>query len=67
MPEGISIMPTTKVERPKEIRSSTLSIKVFPSLKEALDEAAEDDGRSTSQFVERILTSYLQDKGRWPK
>ena len=54
-------------KRLSEGRSSALVIKVWPSLKEVLDQVAAEDGRSTSQFTERLLIAHLQEKGRWPK
>lgn len=48
-------------------RTASIGVKLMPSLKEALDEAAAEDGRSTSQLVERLVIAYLREKGRWPK
>jgi hypothetical protein len=53
--------------RSKEARSASIGIKVWPSLKEVLDQAAEEDGRSTSQYIERLLIAHFQETGRWPK
>jgi hypothetical protein len=69
MDQGLSVMDNTKVSGGKgrgQRRSTTLSMKVWPELKEALDRAAAEDGRSTSQYIERALIAHLQDKGAWP-
>ncbi len=51
----------------REIRTSPLGLRVFPSLKAALEQAAKDDNRSTASMAEIILTAYLRDKGYLPK
>lgn len=70
MQQGFSCMDTTKGRKAgkvAQIRSATLSLKIWPELKDALDLAAVEDGRSTSQYVERALIAHLQDIGKWPK
>jgi uncharacterized protein (DUF1778 family) len=47
----------------KEIREAPLSLKVRPSLKLALTQAAEADGRTVSQFTERLLESAMREAG----
>jgi hypothetical protein len=47
----------------KETRNVPLGLRVFPSLKEALEKAAKDDVRTTASMAEFILTSWLRDKG----
>jgi uncharacterized protein (DUF1778 family) len=56
-----------KSGRPAKLRDTTLSLKVWRDLKDALDQAAADDGRTTSQYVERALIAHLQELGKWPK
>jgi hypothetical protein len=51
----------------KELRTATMSFKVKPSLKKAIDQAAYDDHRPTSSQVEMILTDWLQRRGYLPK
>jgi uncharacterized protein (DUF1778 family) len=67
MLEGIGVVTNTKVSKPKEKRTAGLGIKMLPSLKKVLDEAAAEDGRTTSQYVERVLVAHFQEKGKWPK
>ncbi|WP_273072816.1 hypothetical protein [Thioclava marina] len=38
-----------------------------PSLKEAADRAAQDDQRSLTSLVEKLLNDYLKEKGYLPK
>jgi len=47
-------------------RTASIGIKVEPELKEAIDRAAKDDERSTSQWIERLIIKELQRVGRWP-
>jgi hypothetical protein len=49
------------------VRSAPLGFRIEPELKAALEKAAEDDGRSVSSFVERVLIAHLRDKGYLPK
>jgi hypothetical protein len=67
MQMDIIVMNSPKVTKPKEGRTAAIGIKTWPSLKEALDQAAADDGRSTSQFIERLVIAHLQETGKWPK
>jgi len=47
----------------KEIRDTPLSLKIKPSLKTALEQAAAADNRSTSQYVELLLTDAMRERG----
>jgi hypothetical protein len=47
----------------KELKSVPLGLRITPSLKDAIDRAASDDGRPLASFVERVLTDYLRKKG----
>ena len=44
-------------------RTNPLGVRVRPEIKEALDRAAEDDDRSVSSLVERVLAEWLTAKG----
>ncbi|WP_417809993.1 hypothetical protein [Thioclava sp.] len=44
-------------------RTSALSVRVTDETKQAVEKAAEDDGRSVASYVERLLVAHLQDKG----
>lgn len=46
-----------------EKRTAPLGLRVLPSLKEALDKAAQDDRRSVASKAELILTDWLREKG----
>lgn len=63
----LSIMTKPKVIRSKEGRTAAIGIKTWSELKEVLDEAAAEDGRSTSQYIERLLVAHFQEMGKWPK
>ena len=47
-------------------RTAAISLRVEPFLKEALDAAAKADERTMAQYVERLLTAHLRDKGFLP-
>jgi hypothetical protein len=48
-------MPRTK--------SATLNLRIEPAIKEAAEKAAEDDRRSVTSLVEKLLVDYLRKKG----
>lgn len=52
---------------PEENRTASLGIRIWPSLKIVVDQLAKEDGRTTAQYVERLLIAHAQEKGRWPK
>lgn len=45
------------------VKTAPLGFRVEQDLKEALERAAKDDDRSVSSLVERILKSWLTEKG----
>ncbi len=47
-------------------RTNPLGVRVEPEIKEALERAAKDDDRSVSSLVERVLKSWLTEKGYLP-
>ncbi len=49
------------------VRTAPISFRLELGLKNALEEAAKDDMRSVSSMVEKILTTYLREKGYLPK
>jgi hypothetical protein len=44
-----------------EVTIST-SVRFLPSVKTALDKAAADDARTTSQLVQKIITEWLKER-----
>jgi hypothetical protein len=44
-------------------KTPSLGIRVAPDTKAALERAAEEDMRSLSSLVEKILTEWLRDNG----
>lgn len=47
-------------------KASAISVRVSDEMKEAVDRAASDDGRSTSAYVTRALAALMQEKGYMP-
>lgn len=47
----------------KENRSEPLGLRITPSLKKALEKAAEEEGRSIADYVQRSLAELLKRKG----
>lgn len=50
-----------------EKRTAPLGLRLFPTIKKALEKAASDDSRSTASLAEKILTEWLKQKGYLPK
>ena len=48
-------------------RTAAIGIKIEPALKEAVEKAAADDGRSMAQWVERLIIRALREQGYLPK
>lgn len=48
-------------------KSSAISVRVTEETKQAVEKAAEEDGRSMASYVERLLTTHLKEKGYLPK
>lgn len=51
----------------KRIRSAQVNLRLEPALKEAAEKAAEDDHRSLTSLVEKLLTEHLRERGYLPK
>jgi hypothetical protein len=47
----------------EETRSAIVQLRFRPSLKAAAEQAAEDDNRSLTSFIEKLLTDLLKKKG----
>jgi hypothetical protein len=47
----------------RERRIAPLGLRITPSLKAALESAADDDHRSVASMAEIILTQWLTEKG----
>jgi len=47
-------------------RTNSLGVRVEPEIKDALEKAAKADDRSVSSLVERILRTWLTDRGFLP-
>ena len=47
----------------RELRSAPLGLRITPSLKAALENAAKDDRRSVAAMAEIILTQWLEERG----
>lgn len=50
-----------------EKRTAPVGLRLFPSMKEALERAAVDDHRTMASMAEKIIGDYLRDKGYLPK
>ena len=48
-------------------KTPSLGVRVQPATKAALDKAAQDDLRSVSSLVEKIIVEWLRDKKYLPK
>ena len=54
-------MLTLSVKR--ELRNAPLGLRITPTLKAALEKAAEDDRRSVASMAEMILAEWLEGRG----
>lgn len=50
----------------KELRTAQVNLRLRPSLKAALEQAAEAENRSVNSLIEWIATTYLQEHGHLP-
>jgi len=48
------------------MKKSAISFRVSDDIKAALEKAAEDDARSVSSFVQKVLTDHLRASGHLP-
>lgn len=46
------------------VRTAALSIRVEPAVKEALEQAAKEDGRTLAGYIERVLIAHLKEQQR---
>jgi hypothetical protein len=49
----------------KENKIATLTVRVRPSIKELVEELADEDGRSVASYIERLILNA--NEGRAPK
>ena len=47
----------------KEPKTATVNLRLQPSLKTAAESAAEEDSRSLTSLIEKILKDYLRANG----
>lgn len=47
----------------KETKTVPLGLRITPTLKRALDKAAQEDDRPLSAYVERAIAEHLRKKG----
>ena len=50
------------IEKP-ETRSVPVGLRLTPTLKKAIDQAAADDSRSVASLVEKVLIDFLRKNG----
>jgi hypothetical protein len=46
-----------------ETKSASIQLRIKPSLKAAAEKAADDDHRSLSSLIDKLLTIYLRKAG----
>lgn len=49
-----------------ERRTAPIGLRVFPSMKAALEKAAKEDHRPMASLAEKILTEWLRERGYLP-
>jgi hypothetical protein len=48
-------------------KTATLNLRIAPKVKEAAEQAADDDNRSLTSLVETLLLSHLREHGYLPR
>ncbi|MBB3164681.1 hypothetical protein FHS25_005184 [Rhizobium laguerreae] len=43
------------------VRSAAIGIRVEPAVKDALEQAAKNDGRSVASYLERLIIAHLKE------
>ncbi len=51
-----------KRQKSPETRDARLGVRLHTDLREALEHLAKEDGRSISQYVERVLADHVRQK-----
>ena len=46
------------------VRSAAIGIRVEPAIKEALERAAKEDGRTVASYLERVIIAHLKTLDR---
>lgn len=59
---GVNQESLTMTDTPEK-RTAPVGLRLFPSIKEALERAAADDHRTMASMAEKIISDYLRDKG----
>jgi hypothetical protein len=50
----------------KRLKTTQFNLRLAPELKAAGEEAAEQDNRSLSALLEKLLMDHCRKKGLWP-
>ncbi len=50
----------------KRIKTAQVNLRLVPSLKAAAEKAAQDDHRSLTSLIEKLLTEHLRERGYLP-
>jgi hypothetical protein len=48
---------------PEELKTAPVNLRLKPSLKAAAEKAAEQDQRSLTSLIEKLLTDYCRKRG----
>jgi hypothetical protein len=51
----------------QEKRTAPVGLRLFPTMKDALEKAATDDHRTMASMAEKILGDWLREKGYLPR
>jgi hypothetical protein len=51
----------------KRIKTAQLNLRISPALKAAIEKAAEDDQRSVTSLLEKLMTDHLRERGFLPR
>ncbi len=48
-------------------KTSAISVRVKDETKQAIEKAAQEDGRSVASYIDRLIVAHLKEKGLLPK
>jgi predicted HicB family RNase H-like nuclease len=60
---SLSFVNTQCMQSAHMAKTAAISVRVEPTLKDALEAAAKKDDRTLAQYVERVLTAHLRAEG----
>ena len=61
--KGKALFYTLLMKRQKMLKTEIIALRIAPEIKKALERVAEEDARSVSSLIEKLIRDYLKKKG----